>query len=225
MRIVSVALMGLSLSGCIYVNGGARNTETDELTFDEPVGEIAFDLAAGNLDVRTADVAEVTVVRHWSYGNDRPDVRADVQGDTLVLEVDCRNVFGNCWVDHELVVPYGVDVWGTTGSGDVLLTDIGGFLDVETGSGDVIASGLDATGALVETGSGNVALDFDDKPDGVDIDTGSGDVRVDLPSGSYDVDIDTGSGDIHLDGIESNSGATRTITVNTGSGDVTIRGF
>ena len=225
MRISTLAVLGFALNGCIFVPGGSQNQETDEVTFDEVVGEISFDLAAGDLVVRTGDVTETTLVRHWQYRGDRPDVRASVEGDTLVLDVDCGGFMDGCSVDHELVVPYGVDVWGGTGSGDVIVNDTGGFLDVETGSGDVLGSGLGAEGGLVETGSGDVALDFVDKPDLVDIDTGSGDVRLDLPSGKYAVDIDTGSGDVLVDGIEQNGGASKEIRIDTGSGDVVIRGF
>ena len=225
MRIASMAALGLALTGCIYVDGGSHSTESDEMTFDDAIGEVSFDLAAGDLEVTTGDVVQTTLVRNWSYKGDRPDVTAAVQGDTLILEVDCNNFMGNCWVDHQLVVPAGVDVWGSTGSGDVIVDQTGGFLDVETGSGDVFGSGLGAEGARVETGSGDVALDFSDKPEFVGIDTGSGDVRLDVPGGTYDVDIDTGSGDVLVDGIQTSNGANKQIRIDTGSGDVSVRGF
>ena len=53
---------------------------------------------------------------------------------------------------------------------------------------------------------------------------GSGDVRLTVPPGAYRLDLDTGSGDESVEGIADDAAASSFITVETGSGDVRIRG-
>jgi len=70
---------------------------------------------------------------------------------------------------------------------------------LETGSGGIRASGLEAEEAMLESGSGNIQLELVTRPREVAIETGSGDITVRVPDGfGASVDIDTGSGGIDL---------------------------
>jgi len=81
-------------------------------------------------------------------------------------------------------------------SGDIELNNIGGDVEVHTGSGDIIAMGI--AGAF-------------------DAHTGSGDVELDSAT-SGDVEISTGSGDIDAEGVRGG------LRMSTGSGDIAVNG-
>lgn len=117
-------------------------------------------------------------------------------------------------------VPGAVSVY--TGSGDVDLDEIDGDLTVETGSGEILARDLFSSWIWAATGSGDVDLELELRPDALTIETGSGDVILEVPPGTYDVTTHTGSGDVDVTGITTSSGATSTLDIETGSGDVTI---
>lgn len=120
-------------------------------------------------------------------------------------------------------------------SGDVTARGTRGELHIDTGSGNVQADEVEGRVSL-DTGSGDVTITGLRNGD-LNIDTGSGSVTGSRLE-THQIKIDTGSGDIHLEGIaasnlelETGSGSVRaeltaaveTISVETGSGDVTIR--
>ena len=124
-------------------------------------------------------------------------------------------------VMRELAGPLSV----VTGSGDVTLDGLLGDVDVETGSGDVFGVGLSGSLLAVEVGSGDVEIEAAaESVNDVTVHTGSGDVVLTVASGVWDVSVDTGSGDVAQTGISSDKGADRSLTVNTGRGDVTLIG-
>ena len=142
----ALILFGL-LPACIVVTEG--NSDQDTVTVDGEVTELSFDLGAGDLTVRVADVETTEVHRTFHWTGDHPDALVALDGGVLYLDVDCDNrPFGYCSVDHEVLVPAGIDVYGITGAGDVTLVATGGVVDVETGAGDVDVDGATQVTAL-----------------------------------------------------------------------------
>lgn len=118
-----------------------------------------------------------------------------------------------------------------TGSGDVTVrrvTTTG--LTAETGSGDIDGSHLSATTITVKTGSGDLGLGFDQDPTTLQARTGSGDLTITVPrdSAEYYVQAQTGSGDYtnhvrSIGGAPAAGSGARSISAQTGSGDLSIR--
>jgi DUF4097 and DUF4098 domain-containing protein YvlB len=107
---------------------------------------------------------------------------------------------------------------------------------VDTGSGNVDGSGVQAGAVNVDTGSGSVDFGLLRAPREITVDTGSGSVTFAIPEGlNADVTLETSSGSIEIDfaleirrwerdvvrgRVGTGGGAVR---IETGSGDITIR--
>ncbi len=169
-------------------------------------GELLVDTGSGDVEVR--------------------DHHGDVSADT-----------GSGDVLLERVMAQKVDL--DTGSGDVRLVDVAGSISADTGSGDVTGENLAVGASLVaDTGSGDVKLAGDlSAIEKLSIDTGSGnvtleasrpfDAKLDISTGSGDIDIDVAGLTVHLDhdDFHGKLGSGKGIaTIETGSGDVVLRG-
>lgn len=104
-----------------------------------------------------------------------------------------------------------------TGSGNVDLRTGAGDVKLATGSGDITVSGMQGPSLRLETGSGNVTL-TDGKAATLHVETGSGDIDATGSSGD-ELSFETGSGNVDV----ALTTAFRSLHINTGSGDVTLR--
>lgn len=238
MRLFPV-LMAFSLQACFI---RSVTVEADELTFDDDIAFVDATVGAGDIVVLLDGGDQTVVERTVRYAGKHPDLRAEVMGGVLHLEVDCPPLSRQCGgdlvvhlrasADTSLHTGSGnIDVEGmtasvdaTTGSGDIELIDITGDVALETGSGNITANGLVSTTIDADTGSGDVDLVLDEPASAVWIDTGSGQVVVETPKGSYQIDTQTGSGDVELRGVTRSAGSPHRIDVGTGSGDIDIIG-
>jgi DUF4097 and DUF4098 domain-containing protein YvlB len=106
---------------------------------------------------------------------------------------------------------------------------------VDTGSGGVRLSDVDARDVNIDTGSGGVALRLRGDAETVRIDTGSGSVTLGIsPQFGAEAVIDTGSGGIHVDVPVDITRSSRThlngrfgdgrgrLVIDTGSGGVSV---
>jgi hypothetical protein len=209
--------------------------------------------SSGDITVRTSGSAsQVRIKRVLRYQGAQPTIRYEINGDELVLPMDCGSP--RCSVSYEVTAPEGVVVRGEATSGNVELHRVGaveftmvsGNVSVTGASGDVHAktsSGnvevADATGALrLHTSSGDIEARR--VVGAVDAEAGSGNVTVEF-SEPASAQVRTGSGDIELtvpDGryrvrTETGSGDTNLTVTNdptasllldasTGSGNLTI---
>ncbi len=90
-----------------------------------------------------------------------------------------------------------------------------GSIDLDTGSGDITAAGMEGDELNVDTGSGDVRVTGASGRT-ITIDTGSGEVTgSDITANS--LDVDTGSGGIDLTGVRA-----RILRMDTGSGDISV---
>ena len=231
------------LPGCIFVSTSPEQIHSETTTLDVPVTGLQFDLPAGDVSIHREAVERVEVTWTLHYRGALPTTTAQVSADILYLEGACPEFHHNCSIDIDVAIPADVwvagetgagdiDVWGVTagvdldsGSGDVDLHDIVGFVGVFTGAGDVRGHLLDSATVWVECGAGDVDIEVTSEIDEVTIDTGAGDVDLQVPQGTYAVQASTGAGNVAIEGITSVSGADARLWVETGAGNITIRGF
>ncbi len=223
-------LFSVLTTGCIP----QVTTDSDAVTFEEPVIGIVTDLGAGEVTITGADTVGAVVYREveWS-GSRRPSVEAWVSDGILYLTADCTGKV-ICQADHDVVVSEAIWSDIRTGAGDVLVRGLDEGARVETGSGDIslvqvygdifaeTGSGAltieDSIGALeLSTGSGDVTVRAE-QTSLLMLSTGSGDVDVDVLYGLLDADVATGSGDVVL-AVPAGSYA---MNISTGSGDVEL---
>jgi hypothetical protein len=118
------------------------------------------------------------------------------------------------YADLRIEVPAGARFAIRLGAGSVDSGRTSGGLEIDTGSGDVAVDFHEGR-LLVDTGSGNVEIG--EAREDVTVDTGSGDVKIARMTGRGLVD--TGSGNVEVDAFQGT-----TLAVDTGSGDVRIGG-
>ncbi len=228
------------LGGCVFQSD--MTIEHTDLEIGTAIDAIVLDIHAGDVTVVLGDVERAQVNRVLRYAHRAPEVDAYMDGNTLMIEARCPGL-GQCSSSHEIILPKSAsfegstgsgdvsitgmtdDVMVETGSGDVMLEDITGLVSVDTGSGDVLGRNLDALAAWAETGSGDVDFHLISQPNDVFVSTGSGDVLTELPSGTYRVKTSTGSGDVNVNGITTDKTAPDHIEIETGSGNIKIRGI
>ena len=131
-------------------------------------------------------------------------------GRRVTVYTAARSGAAGLWADFTIALPVGVGASIKNAAGAIESVAVDGPLALDTGWGDIAASG-GAGDLSADTGSGDVRVR--DRRGSLRVDTGSGDVRLEQLAGK--VSVDTGSGDVRLVGV-----AGEVIRVDTGSGDI-----
>ncbi|GAA2523056.1 MULTISPECIES: DUF4097 family beta strand repeat-containing protein [Streptomyces] len=238
----AVALVaGLSACGA----SAGDDDDPDHRSFDLPGSTLTIDSDDSALEIVAADghpSGEVRVTRWFqgsvAFGRD-PEVTWSMDGDRLVLRMECTGVVADCSAKHRIEVPRGVTVKveekdGSvrargfrdalsirTTDGSVRVTDSTGPLELRTGDGSVRAEVASRT-VRTHTGDGSVRLRFQAVPDLVESRSGDGSLTIDLPRAAYRVDTGTGDGaeDVSVPRDDSSS---HVVTARTGDGKLTVR--
>jgi hypothetical protein len=113
------------------------------------------------------------------------------------------------------------DVKVRTSSGGVTLSALAGTLDIATDSGSIEGTAL--TSPMIQTGtsSGDIDLNVTGSADRIGAGSGSGDITLVVPDLAYAVTAQSSSGEVVVD-VNQASDASRTISAQTGSGQISI---
>lgn len=213
----------LFLSAC-----GGEVLQLDEIAaFDGPVERVVLDVGSADVLIVATELAGAVLHQSGRYNQDPPDVQTALEAGTLTIVARCPGGVGihrACNLDLVLEIPADAELEAELGSGDLTLDGLGGGFDVRGGGGDIVGWALTSAVGLVQGGSGDVDLELDAVPDEVDIHTGAGDVRLVVPDAAYAITTDSGSGDVTVDGIDQVASETRTLSLETGSGDIVVQG-
>lgn len=191
---------------------------------------LRFGIAAGRIEIETADVAETTVEVEAVRGNVE-DLKVEQHGRDIVVEGRKRFGFkGDQEFDIRIRAPHGSDadanvatarftavgrlgsVEVNSASGDVQVDDVEGALKVRSASGDVQVGAVSGR-ADVNTASGDVQVDS--AVGGGTFRSASGDVLI--GKAAHEVKLNTASGDMQIGSIAEGS-----VDVKSASGDVRI---
>jgi hypothetical protein len=244
----AVATIGALLLGGValwsWLAGENTVSVKDEFrTYQHAVSRVELDLFSGQVAVAAGRSDQVVVERRLQWKGTQPTYKEEWRGDVLRITVECPGDHESCGIDYTLRVPAGVSLGAHSGSGDMTVRDLTGEVRLDTGSGevtihnvsgklwirsgagDVEATRLRSQDTDIDTGSGRVDLRYLDPVSTARVVTGSGEIRVSVPDGGfedgYNVRADTGSGKREV-GVRVDSASRRTITVSTGSGDITV---
>jgi hypothetical protein len=205
-------------------------------------GTVSFSVDAGNVTVsQTAgDRLVATGTAHYSLVHSA--VIRQVTPSGVSVSSQCRFVAGQCSFDYQVGLPAGVRAVLASGSGDLRLHGLSGYVNAAAGSGDIVGTGLSGTRVALEdgsgditirglastdvtasAGSGNVTLTFAKVPRRVTVSASSGDVRVVLPRGRtlYQVHTIASSGNTAVR-VPRSSVSPYVINVNDGSGNIFV---
>jgi DUF4097 and DUF4098 domain-containing protein YvlB len=240
---------GIAISIALILGGGwwaltdlTAGIRTSEVHYPIQGTSLVIDAGAADLEIRSADVREITVTGRTERNVFGSDPAQKYENGRLELDdTGCGFLSFACDTGYVIVVPTDLPVRAETKSGDLKASDlpggadlksssgdveasaIGGDLRLESSSGDLEASTLGAAGVVAKTRSGDVDLTFDAAPSSVQAESRSGDVAIEVPSGGdvYRVDTDTSSGDQSTT-VTTDPASPRSITAKSSSGDVSV---
>jgi hypothetical protein len=233
-----VVVLGAISVGSRLVGGRFEQTSTlvpqvQRLVVDNDDGDVTISPSAdGNVRV-------TTMVR---YGISRPALTETSTPEGVRLAVACAGFVNHCSADYVIQVPpaFAVNVSAGSGSvrvtsvsgdlgldvdsGDVQLRDVSGRLQVRQGSGHVDGAAVRSQNVQVNADSGDVTLELRTPPQAVSASVGSGavDLAVPVDGAAYRVDVDADSGQERIE-VPVDPASSRSITVDTDSGDITVR--
>lgn len=246
-RFRTCVLVGGALVASVAVVGCGGSADDDDgpqqRAFALAGDQLTISRSSGDLEVRPADVDKVEVKRWfsgWSAAGGKPKASWELVGDKLTLSTDCGGVISNCSARYEVLVPEGVSlaVEGDNGkttavgfeealrirsdNGAVNVSDASGDLTLQSGSGEVKATGISAGRVKASADNGKVDLSFASVPDEVEVTTENGGVTVEVPDARYRVATKTDSGDVKAD-VPTDANSAHTISARTENGAIALR--
>ncbi len=240
-KLVTLALLVLALTACPAMIGHERGSFDRTLKVSGSV-DLDVQTGSGSITVRTG-AADTVQVRADIRANGT-DALAKVQkletnppieqsGNSIRIgRINDAALRQNVSISYEITVPKDTRLRSHTGSGKQDVDGIKGPLDAETGSGEVMLVNIGAD-VRAHTGSGNIELD--NIQGFARAEAGSGSIRANRIAGAFqahtgsgritlrqtaqgDVRADAGSGDIELQGLKGG------LEAGTGSGNLTVGG-
>ena len=227
------------------VAGGRQ--ERGPLSFDRTLSasggaQLAVSTGSGNIHFTRGSGSQIQIHGHIQVNHDGSEELArqiaanpPIEQNGNVIRVgqhEDREQWRGISIDYQIEAPPGTLLAAISGSGDIVDEGVGQNAKLETGPGDIHATGLEGP-FTVKTGSGNIVAEQTGQGD-VIAETGSGDIELkDIHGGFHG---ETGSGDIKASGtpsaswtLETGSGAIElwtgnaplTLDASTGSGEVT----
>lgn len=194
-----------------------------EVTTHDGVSAVVIASGVGKVNVRTDDVAVVTVSAAISEGLRATGVTRAVEGDQLVLRSTCPNIGGAwCSVDWDVVVPIGSDLVVRSDDNRVDAAGEFGVVDIRS-EHDGVAFDGEARSVVAESEHGDVAARLGGAPDSLRAVSDHGDVNVAVPDidDGYRIVVDSNHGRTDV-GVRSDPDAVRSIEARSDHGDVTV---
>jgi hypothetical protein len=204
-----------------------------------------LELRTGDSDVHVVPDSpnRIVVDVDTRHGLQRQNFHAGVQGDTLVLTGGCQQFFGFlCHTTVTVHAPARLAINGdirdgnvstsgvrgaidlAAGDGDLTFRDANGPVRIRNGDGDIDLSDLSTDALSVRMGDGDLEASLATSPGSIGVQAGDGDVNVCLPRSTppYAVTVHHGDGSL-TNQIPSDPRVSRTLVVDAGDGDITLR--
>ena len=206
-----------------------------------PIGnKVSVGVGNGDITVVPGTGKQAVLSGVVNYSLFRPVVKWEHTGTgTFLVGPNCFWV-GNCGATLTLATPVGEAVHATSSSGNVVVRNLTGALNLDDASGDITldyvsgplvlsASSGDITGTDISAtkvqandSSGDVNLSFDRAPHDVDVSDASGDITVAVPANvSYSVVAHADSGSSNIN-VPTNPLSHNAIHLSDDSGDISV---
>lgn len=217
-------------------------TSTREV-FVEDVRSVDVRNGAGKTRIVATDDDEVVVEASITYGLQKPDNEATIEGDQLVVRSSCPGFSQWCNVGYTIYVPADVAVVVRGSGGGVTVEGITGPIDASSSGGGVRvvdvrgplrlrSSGGGITGERVRSGTvdanssgGGVRLTFAEPPRDVAVHSSGGGVTVVVPETpeGYNIQASSSGGSVRTSEVRHDPASDRRIEVSSSGGGVTVR--
>jgi hypothetical protein len=240
--VLTVAGLGWGAFNVVDLLAHGIRTST-EVVAAEGISVIDIDNSDGRVVVTGTDTDEITIFARISDGLRPTGHSYQVVDDRLEIRGTCP-LLGSMWcsVDYRIEVPADVDLDIDVDDDRVEVVDMRGALTIDNDNGSIVIRGavgpltattdngrIDATGVRsarvsADSDNGSVEIVMVAPPEDLRATTDNGSVDVVLPdtAEAYDVDASTDNGSVRND-VSTDSTSSRTITVSSDNGNVTVR--
>lgn len=220
-KILSAALLAMSLSGCvIHVNAQRADVELEETLTLSSAALTQFDLdtGAGSLEViGSSGISEITVDAYIRTTEDKNYILTLERHGSRAKLVAEHESHSGYWkgssptIDLVVKVPDSLMINIDDGSGDLNVRNINNSVFVEDGSGAASVENIKGD-VSIEDGSGELVVK--DINGNVTVDDGSGELSIAKVIG--DVMVEDGSGSLNIYDISGK------VTLDDGSGSIDV---
>jgi len=223
--LVAASILVLALAAVTLLVWWGRTVETRTTSY-----RVLGDLAGVRLDLADADVEitgggtalDVRQTERFAFGQP-PQESHRVENGTLTIVSRCPDqVLGSCKASYKLTVPDNVPLDIETAHGTVHLDGVRASLQVNTGSGDIDATGYCGFSLSASSDSGNVDVVSECSADRLELRSRSGDVNATVPAGRYAVQAQSDTGEVRTRGLDNVEDAGFEIQAESTSGDVSL---
>jgi DUF4097 and DUF4098 domain-containing protein YvlB len=242
-RVLCLAVLAaLAAGGCVF-NATRITTQRSGQATSDGLNLVSLDTRdhSGNITVNgttdpivkaTVTVSEIAIQGSGETAADQLTVSITPAGGvgTVGFSVADKN---DAWEvlrleDVTLVSDQALDVWSKTTSGNINLTGINGFVDLETTSGNVTADVVRGCYIAVTSGNIDVSLKPDSTFASATLKTTSGNIKITVPKGfKANLDLSATSGNITAPGGNKTSlnggNPSAVISCSATSGNVTVQ--
>ncbi len=223
LAIGSLFAVGLLVFGTFSVIDVLAHERTTEITTHDGVSEVLIEGDAGRIQVRSDDVAEITVTARISEGLRATGVTRSVEGDVLTLGSSCPNLGGTwCSVGWDVIVPIGTDLTVRSEDGRTEVAGEFGNVDLRSEDDGVTFDGV-ARSVVAESEHAGVTVRLGEAAESVRAISEHGNVRVDVPDidEGYRVEVGSNHGSTDVQ-VRSDPNASRTIVARSDHGRVVV---
>ncbi|MBD2844812.1 DUF4097 family beta strand repeat protein [Paenibacillus sp. IB182496] len=235
-RLMGVVLIVAGIVGLVFLfNGGKLSLGSlggisESFDMGKSVASDEADrlhIEAGSAEVRLVPVSEERVSAELrgsqsglAIGRKLPELTVQSRSGTIEVNVGSSRGFGITFGRTTLTVEVPSRMWeelrAEAGSGDLVATGLeANVLEIKTGSGDIELTDISAEQGSVSAGSGDVSVE-QMTARLLAVETGSGKIELTRLYGG-DAQVKTGSGGIEVDGYEL-----LTLTVDASSGNIEL---
>jgi hypothetical protein len=236
--LIAVSVLAVVAIALMIVNELVKSKSTDTVSVAGEFDSVEIS-SPGKV---TLTEGPVSISRSSEYVFKKPGGSSEIEDGVLELESHCGSLrLGVCTVDYNIALPADVAVTVDNGSGEVVVRGSKSDLDIKTksgavtlensygrveavtGSGSVKGTSVSSLEVIVESGSGEVDLQFAAAPRVVDVETESGAAKVRVPKSAtnYKVDASSQTGRTVTD-VTRDESSPFDIKVRSDSGDVTV---
>jgi hypothetical protein len=241
-----VAASMLAFGTANAVSALAHDTWRERRVIREAVSIVdVANSTGGSITVAGDDSTDAVVIDMTvSRGVQAPTHTERIEGNRVMVRAGCRWLVALfCQIDYVIRVPAGISVVAHADGRSVRVSNVHGFLDLESDGGsvevrggesrsvrldsdggDVVATGLSAESIDAHSDGGSVLLDLVAAPTTVTASSDGGDVEVVLPEtpDAYRVDVSSDGGGTSAD-VRTDPTSDRAITASSSGGDVVVR--
>ena len=217
-------LIAVAVATAVWWAASRETRTTTYRVLGDLVG-VRLDLGAADVEVDGGgDAVEVRRVDRFAFGRPSRE-RRSVAGGTLSIVSRCaRQLLGACRASYRVTVPDNVAVAVATSSGSVRLTGVRASVQVQTGSGAIVAAGFCGFALRAISNAGDVRAATECSTERLELRSRSGDVSAVVPAGRYRIDAETDLGERRVQGVTADDDAPYQLQALSGAGNVTVQG-